>query len=112
MKSIFTRFYEGYWLVKKFGYDKRRAHYSSLISTGQLTRNDAIKALQNSPYDDIQAMRDLEYICKKLSISKDDFLKMRKESNRSFKDYKNNSGFIALGVKAAKLLGVEKRQYR
>ena len=37
-ESRFTKFYEGYWLLKKFGYDKRKAHFSSLILTGQMTR--------------------------------------------------------------------------
>ena len=111
-ESIFTRFYEGYWLVEKFGYDKRRAHFSSLISTGQLAREEAVKILQNPPYDQVQAMRDLEYICKKLGISKDEFLSMMKEENKTYKNYKNSSKFIALGVKIAKKLGIEKRQYR
>ena len=46
-ESVFTRFYEGYWLVKKFGYDKRRCHFSSLILTGQLKREDALEILKN-----------------------------------------------------------------
>ena len=37
-ESRFTKFYEGYWLLNKFGYDKRKAHYSSLILTDQMTR--------------------------------------------------------------------------
>ena len=111
-ESVFTRFYEGYWLVKKFGFDKRRAHFSSLISTGQLTREEALKILDNPPYDDIQAMRDLDYICKKLSISKGDFLKLMREKNKTYKDFKNSSKLIAIGVKIAKFLGIEKRQYR
>ncbi len=111
-ESIFTRFYEGYWLVKKFGYDKRRAHFSSLISTDQLTRDEAISMLNNPPYDETQAMRDLEYVCKKLGVTKDEFLSMMKEPNKTYKTYKNNSKFIALGVKIAQLIGIEKRQYR
>ena len=43
-ESRFTRFYEGYWLPKKFGYDKRRAHFSSLILTKQMTREDALRS--------------------------------------------------------------------
>jgi len=111
-ESIFTRFYEGYWLVEKFGYDKRRAHFSSLISTGQLNRDVALRMLDNPPYDKTQAMRDLEYVCKKLGISKDEFLSIMKEDNKTYKGYKNSSKFIALGVKIAQFLGIEKRQYR
>ena len=111
-ESVFTRFYEGYWLVEKFGFDKRRAHFSSLISTGQMKREDALKSLEKNPYDSKQAMKDLEYVCKKLAISKEDFLSLMKEENKTYRNYKNSSKFIALGVKIAQKLGVEKRQYR
>lgn len=111
-ESVFTRFYEGFWLVEKFGFDKRRAHFSSLISTGQMKREDALKILENNPYDSNQAMKDLEYVCKKLAISKEEFLSLMKEENKTFRDYKNSSKFIALGVRIAQKLGIEKRQYR
>ena len=50
-ESRFTKFYEGYWLLKKFGYDKRKAHFSSLILTGQMTREDALNKLSKPPFD-------------------------------------------------------------
>jgi len=111
-ESVFTRFYEGYWLVNKFGFDKRRAHFSSLILTGQLDRDKALDILSNPPYDEKQAMKDLDYICRKLSIAKDDFVAMMNEPNKTFKDYKNNSWLIAMAVWVARLLRIERRQYR
>ena len=111
-ESIFTRFYEGYWLVKKFGYDKRRAHFSSLIMTKQLDRDKALETLKNTPYDEKQAMKDLEYVCKKLDLTKEAFLELMKQENKTYKDYKNSSSLIAIGVKIAQILGIEKRQYR
>ena len=111
-ESVFTRFYEGYWLVKKFGFDKRRAHFSSLILTDQLSREDALETLANPPYDERQAMKDLDYICRKLGVSKDDFLEMMNQPNKTYKDYKNQAGLIAIAVKIARLLKVESRQYR
>jgi N-acetyl sugar amidotransferase len=111
-ESVFTRFYEGYWLVKKFGFDKRKAHFSSLILTNQLSREEALKTLEHPPYDERQALKDLDYICRKLSISKEDFLDLMNQPNKTYKDYKNNAGFIALAVKVARLLKVETRQYR
>jgi N-acetyl sugar amidotransferase len=111
-ESVFTRFYEGYWLVKKFGFDKRRAHFSSLISTGQLSRDEALKKLENPPYDDFQAQKDLEYVSKKLGINKDAFLLMMREPNKTYQDYRNQASLIALGVKFAQILGKEKRLYR
>ena len=111
-ESIFTRFYEGYWLVKKFGYDKRRAHYSSLILTGQISRDEALEKLKDSPYSDDLAQKDLNYICQKLNLTNEAFIDLLNQPNKTYKDYKNKSSFIALAVKAARLLGVEKRQYR
>lgn len=111
-ESVFTRFYEGYWLVKKFGYDKRRAHFSSLILTGQLDRKEALKILENPPYDEKTAMEDLEYVSKKLGLTKDEFLQMMKGENKTYKDYKNSAGLINFAIKIAHIVGMEKRQYR
>ena len=111
-ESVFTRFYEGYWLVKKFGYDKRRAHFSSLISTGQLTREVALEKLKDNPYDDQQASKDLDYVCKKLSITKTDFLDLMSKPIKTYKNYRNKANLISLGVKIAQFLGIEKRLYR
>ena len=44
-ESRFTRFFEGYWLPNKFGYQKRRAHFSSLILTDQMTREEALERI-------------------------------------------------------------------
>jgi N-acetyl sugar amidotransferase len=111
-ESIFTRFYEGYWLVKKFGFDKRRAHFSSLILTNQLSREDALNVLANPPYSEAQALEDMKFITNKMNITESEFIELMNGQNKTYKDYKNSSKFIALGVKIAQLLGKEKRQYR
>jgi N-acetyl sugar amidotransferase len=56
-ESIFTRFYQGFLLPKKFGVDKRIVHFSTLIASGQMTREAALKDLKNLPYS---SERDLE----------------------------------------------------
>jgi N-acetyl sugar amidotransferase len=111
-ESVFTRFYEGYWLIKKFGFDKRKAHFSSLILTNQLSREDALQQIANPPYDESQAMKDLTYICRKLSIPKEEFLALMNQPNQTFKNYKNSSNWIAVAVWFARVLKVETRQYR
>ena len=68
-ENIFTRWYEGYYLPEKFGYDKRRCYYSSLILTGQMTRDEAISQIANPPYSEKQGQEDKEYIAKKIGIS-------------------------------------------
>lgn len=111
-ESIFTRFYEGYWLPKKFGFDKRRAHYSSLILSKQITRNDALKLLKETPYDDRLAGQDLDYICQKLNVEKATFIELMSKPNKTYQDYKNSSFWISLAVKIARILKIETRQYR
>lgn len=111
-ESVFTRFYEGYWLIKKFGYDKRKCHFSSLILTGQLSRDEALHTLEQPPYDEKTAMEDLEYVAKKLGLTKEEFLEIMDQPNRTYQDYKNTSKMIAFAVKMARLVGMEKRQYR
>ena len=49
---------EGYWLLNKFGYDKRKAHLSSLILTDQLSRDDALSELKNKPYSNEEKIED------------------------------------------------------
>jgi len=111
-ESVFTRFYEGYWLIKKFGYDKRKAHFSSLILTGQLEREKALDILSQAPYEEKQALEDLEYVAKKLGLSTKEFVELMEQGNKTYKDYKNTSGLIDVAVKIARLVGMEKRQYR
>lgn len=111
-ESIFTRFYEGYWLPKKFGYDKRKAHFSSLINTGQMTREEALDKLRRPPYDEAVAMEDMQYIVDKLGISKEEFLELMAQPNKTYKDYKNSFGIIELAIKLARFFGLERMQYR
>ena len=73
-ESVFTRFYQGYILPRKFGYDKRRVHLSTLIISGQMTREEAIKLLEGSPYPDPrQEEQDRIFVMKKLGFSEESF---------------------------------------
>lgn len=111
-ENIFTRFFEGYWLPKKFGYDKRKCYYSSEILTKQMTRESALAMLKQSPYDEKIAMEDLEYIVDKLGMNKDEFMQLMNGDNKSFKDYKNSEKILNLAIKLALFVGIEKRNFR
>jgi len=66
-ESIFTRFYQGYILPRKFGVDKRRLHLSSLIISGQIARSDAITDLEGIPYpSESDLLGDKAYFLKKM----------------------------------------------
>ncbi len=71
-ESVFTRFYQGYILPEKFGVDKRRQHLSSLIISGQLTREEAMQTLEHIPYESEEALsEDKDYFLKKMGWKED-----------------------------------------
>ncbi len=73
-ESVFTRFYQGYILPRKFGIDKRRVHLSALIVSGQMTRDEALKDLQSEPYTDPKSLsKDRTFVMKKLGFSEESF---------------------------------------
>lgn len=72
-ESVITRFYQGYVLPKKFGIDKRRAHLSTLILTGEITRDEALAELQQPTYDEALQAEDRAYVIKKLGFSEPEF---------------------------------------
>jgi len=107
-ESRFTRFYEGYWLPTKFGYDKRRAHFSSLILTGQLTRAEALEKITKKAYDDETVTQDFEYIATKLGVTVDELKTLERGPNKSYKDYKNSMALIEAGTRVLRRLGLQK----
>jgi N-acetyl sugar amidotransferase len=72
-ESRFTKFFQSYYLPFKFGIDKRRAHLSSLIISGQINREDALEKMKLNSYSESEIEDDLEYIAKKLDWSADEF---------------------------------------
>ena len=107
-ESRFTRFYEGYWLPTKFGYDKRRAHFSSVILTGQMTREEALKKIAIPAYNPENVAEDFEYIATKLGITVQELEALRDGPNKTYRDYKNAMPIIELGTKVLQLLGVQR----
>lgn len=72
-ESVFTRFYQGYILPTKFKVDKRKAHLSNLIFSGQLNKEDALKELEDEIYPSVLFKKDLEFVLKKLNFSQESF---------------------------------------
>jgi N-acetyl sugar amidotransferase len=107
-ESRFTRFYEGYWLPTKFGFDKRRAHFSSLILTNQMTRAEALERIAKPAYDESTIAQDFEYIATKLDISVAELQALLNGPNKSFRDYKSAMPMIHLGTQVMRALGVQR----
>lgn len=86
-ESVFTRFFQNYWLPTRYGFDKRKAHLSSLIVSGKITRQEALIEIQKPLYDEITLNNDKAYICRKLRIGYDKFDELLNSDNKTFRDY-------------------------
>lgn len=89
-ESVFTKFYQAYVLPTKFGIDKRRAHLSNLICSGQLTREEAVVELEREIYPQDELRKDKEYVVKKLGFSEEEFDDIMQQSPKSHMDYPND----------------------
>jgi N-acetyl sugar amidotransferase len=107
-ESRFTKFYEGYWLPERFGFDTRRVQYSSLILTGQMTREEAIERLKKPAYNPETIEDEFNYIATKLSISPEELRKYFKMEKKFYWDYRNLESVFNFGAKILKALGVER----
>jgi N-acetyl sugar amidotransferase len=107
-ESRFTKFYESYWLPKKFGYDVRKVQYSSLILTGQMTREEALEKLKISPFDETTIHQDFEFVANKLGISIQELQSYFDAPNKTYKDYASQESIYKVGARVMKLLGVER----
>lgn len=107
-ESRFTRFYESYWLPRKFGYDTRKVQFSSLILTNQMTRDDALEELSNPAYDEEAIMHDFEFVANKLDISKEELQQCFDLPNKTYRDYKNQMWVYNIGAKVMRAFGLER----
>jgi N-acetyl sugar amidotransferase len=89
-ESVYTRFYQGYVLPKKFGIDKRRGHLSDLINSGQLIREDALSQMNNVAYDDKLLKQDMDFVIKKFKLDPASFNDIMNLQKKTFRDYPNN----------------------
>lgn len=111
-ENVFTRFFEGYYLPHKFGYDTRKNVYSNQILAGTMKRDEALELLKKPSYDPDLMEQDKEYIAKKLGISTEEFDEIIAGENKTPLDYKNSMWLLKIGVGICKLVGIENRNIR
>lgn len=111
-ENVFTRFFEGYYLPHKFGFDTRKNVCSNQILAGTMTREEALSILSKPPYDPEQMELDKEYVAKKMGITAEEFDRIIEQPNKTPSDYKNQMWMIKLGVFISKLFGIENRNLR
>lgn len=107
-EDLLTKFLEGYWLPTRFGYDIRKAQLSSLVTTGQMTRDEALNILKNPPLPEDECKDLFKQVAAKLQISEEDLMKYHDMKMPDIK-YKNQEWLYTMGIKLFTWLGVEKR---
>ena len=105
-ESMFTKFFQAYILPKKFSIDKRKAHLSNLICSGQLTRDSALEAMKKNLYDPVELEQDKAYIIKKLGFTETELERIMEEAPKSHLDYPNSKFLIDAGRKIKAMFGL------
>lgn len=98
-ESRFTRFYEGFWLRSRFDFDIRTVDYSSLILSGQMTREQALASLAIPPLDDLTISQEFNYVASKLDLSPSQLWELHRLPLQFYYDYPNSSRFFEFGSK-------------
>lgn len=93
-ESIYTRFFQGYLLPRKFKIDKRRPHFSSLILSGQMTRAEALELLEQLPCSEARAKEDVEYVRNKFGLSVSEFDEIMRAPVKSSDAYANSEWLV------------------
>lgn len=108
-ESRFTRFFEGYWLPTRFGFDVRRVQFSSLILTGQMTREEALARLAEPPYDPALIEQDFAYVADKLGISAEQLRAFHTMPKKFYSDYRHQRPVFDLGERVLNLASGTRR---
>ena len=86
-ESIFTKFYQSYILPRKFGIDKRKAHLSNLICSGQISRSEAVEELEKALYSEEDLAQDKQYVLGRLGLSEEEFEQIMDLPIKKHSDY-------------------------
>ena len=103
-ESVFTKFYQSFILPQKFGVDKRTAHLSALIRSGQRKRKSVIKELSREIYDEKELKAEKSYIIKKLGFSENELDEIMLHSPVPDDFFKTDETYIGPIKKVAKFL--------
>lgn len=107
-EDLLTKFLEGWWLPTRFGYDIRKAQLSSLVVTGQMTREDALEILSEPPLTEEESKELFKEVAKRLQISEEELMSYH-ELPKVYRKYRNNSWAFEVGIKLYTMLGLDKR---
>lgn len=107
-EDLLTKFLEGWWQPTRFGHDMRRAQLSSLVVTGQMSREDALEILENPPLSEEESRKLLAEVAKRLEISEEELMTYHKLPECTEK-FKSQEKLYNMGIRLYEILGIEKR---
>lgn len=107
-EDLITKFLEGWWTPTRFGHDIRRAQLSSLVVTGQMTRDDALKILERPPLSEEESAELFKEVARRLGIS-EEYLMALHEMPKCTEKFKSQEKFYNMGIRLFEILGIEKR---
>lgn len=107
-EDLLTKFLEGYWMPKRFGHDIRRAQLSSLVVTSQMTRDEALKILEQPPVTEEEGQAMFKEVAKRLEISEEELQKFF-EMPKCTEKFKSQEKLYNFGIRLYEWLGIEKR---
>lgn len=107
-EDLITKFLEGWWMPTRFGHDIRRAQLSSLVVTGQMSRDEALKILEQPPLSEEEGKELFREVAKRLEISEDELMKYH-DMPKCTEKFKSQENLYNMGIRLFELLGIEKR---
>ena len=107
-EDLLTKFLEGWWMPTRFGHDIRRAQLSSLVVTGQMSREEALKILEEPPVTEEEAMKMFRDVARILKISEDELMEYHDMAECTEK-FKGQTVLYNAGIRIYEKLGIEKR---
>ena len=93
-ESVWTRFYQGCILPEKIGVDKRKAHLSTLICSGQITKAEALQEMKAPAYDSQQLKIDKEFVLKKLGLTENEFEEYLRQPVRNHREFETEGSLF------------------
>jgi hypothetical protein len=106
-ETVQTRFFQGYYLPRKFGIDKRKAHLSSLIVSGQISREEALDELRRDPYPSPELLQeDMRTMAKRLGVSVPEFMEILDQPPRRHEEFPSQRFLFRAKDSLVKILGL------
>lgn len=107
-EDLLTKFLEGYWMPTRFGHDIRRAQLSSLVVTGQMTREEALKILEQPPISEEESKELFTEVARRLEITEEELMNFH-DMPRCTERFKSQEKLYNFGIRVYEILGIEKR---